>query len=258
MERNSFLIVAKDTLANKNISTTAKLLFAQLCDHRNRRTGQCNPKRRTLGSELGVSVATIKRALGELRTAGFLTSRKGQYTNTYELCTRNPVGSNPTGWQNPAGSNPTGQRGQFDPAEASASLYEPYPLNHKGGESTPLFSSEVAIPATRVGGTGALFPIFWQCFVNAGVALNDRDQTAARRVFERYSLEEQEQIGKWVIQQLQTVWRSPQFTPSPLNALRSEGWKRQAAPRIVPKPVTREDEFVRLLRESRARRGYGA
>jgi hypothetical protein len=77
------------------------------------------------------------------------------------------------------------------------------------------------------------------------VPLNDRDEEQARFAFERYSEAEQEQIGKWVIAQLKGPWRAPEWTPRPLRALLSQGWKRVAAERIVPKPPTRSELFIR-------------
>jgi DNA-binding transcriptional MocR family regulator len=85
MARNAVLIVAKELLANKRLSMTAKLLLAVLQDHRNNRTGQCNPKRQTLAGELGVSMETITRALKELRLAGFIRAKQAQRTNSYEI-----------------------------------------------------------------------------------------------------------------------------------------------------------------------------
>lgn len=129
-------------------------------------------------------------------------------------------------------------------------------MNKEGAEHAHSENGVLQSSPPRASGRGALFPLFWSCFVKAGVALNAKDETAARTLFERYPVEEQERIGKWVVQRLQTVWRSPEFTPSPLNALRSEGWTRQAAERVVPKPPSREEEFSTLLREHWARK-YG-
>jgi hypothetical protein len=85
MVRNSFLIISKEVLTNKSISATAKLLFAQLLDHRNKRTGQCNPRRKTLADEIGVSVDQVDRAAGELQRAGYLTWKRDRRTAFYEL-----------------------------------------------------------------------------------------------------------------------------------------------------------------------------
>jgi hypothetical protein len=138
MERNSFLIVAKATLANKEISTTAKLLLALLIDHRNRKTGQCNPRRVKLAAELGVSLATIRRALSELRAVGFITSKRQQYTNNYEIRddrhSSKVYSSQQKGQNDPFASVSEGskrplQKGQNDP---SLTLYEPYLLEQDG------------------------------------------------------------------------------------------------------------------------------
>src|SRR6058998_1527053 len=117
MEHKAFLIVTKAVLADKRISATAKLLLAVLNDHRNKETDQCNPRRETLAAELGTGTQVVKRALGELRAAGFLTSTKGQRANTYAPCTGNPAGSKSTGRKNPAGSKSTGAPVQNRPAE---------------------------------------------------------------------------------------------------------------------------------------------
>ena len=91
MERNSFLIVAKAILSDKRLSITARLLMAQLLDHRNNRTGQCNPKRKTLAQALGMDTGKDKgsrrmtRALAELRKAGLISSKQGQHGSFYEL-----------------------------------------------------------------------------------------------------------------------------------------------------------------------------
>ena len=118
----AFLIVSKGLLADKTVSTTAKLLFAQLCDHRNRGTGQCNPRRRKLAEELGVSIPTVSRALTELRKVGLIQSTKGRYTNSYEIQSyqiRSAGGG-------PVGSNSIGQSDQIRSAGGPTPLYEPY------------------------------------------------------------------------------------------------------------------------------------
>lgn len=87
----SGLIVAKDLIANKGLSMTARLLFGFLLDHRNKKTGQCNPRRQTLARELGIDNGRdqgrrrISRALAELRAAGFVTSKQGQHANFYDF-----------------------------------------------------------------------------------------------------------------------------------------------------------------------------
>ncbi|WP_176445151.1 helix-turn-helix domain-containing protein [Maliponia aquimaris] len=52
---------------------TAKMLAQVLAlDFANRDTGQCNPSRQTLADHMGVSEATVKRALADLISAGWL------------------------------------------------------------------------------------------------------------------------------------------------------------------------------------------
>lgn len=85
MERNSFLIIAKEVVADKTISATAKLLFAQLCDHRNKRTGQCNPWEGTLAVKIGVSRRTVIRGVKELKRAGLIEPQRTQQGNQYEF-----------------------------------------------------------------------------------------------------------------------------------------------------------------------------
>jgi DNA-binding transcriptional MocR family regulator len=85
MERNSFLIVAKEVLADKRLSATEKLILAQLLDHRNRKTGQCNPKQAKLAAELGMGVATVERGLAALRRVGLITVKRRQTCCHYEI-----------------------------------------------------------------------------------------------------------------------------------------------------------------------------
>jgi DNA-binding transcriptional MocR family regulator len=118
MERNSFLIVAKEMLANKRISATAKLLYAQLLDHRNKRTGQCNPKQTTLALELGISVDTIQRGLSVLRKQGLITIKRGQWGCWYEIqIPQNAVSQT---------ANPRVPKPQNRGSSAPYPLYEPY------------------------------------------------------------------------------------------------------------------------------------
>lgn len=85
MDRRFDLIISKDLLTDKSISVKARLLLAQLLDHRNKKTGQCNPRRKTLAKELGLSMRTLVRALNELRAAQLIRSKQGQHTAFYEI-----------------------------------------------------------------------------------------------------------------------------------------------------------------------------
>jgi DNA-binding transcriptional MocR family regulator len=85
VDQRSVLIVAKEVLADKRISATAKLLLAQLLDHRNKKTGQCNPTHDTLAEELGTNVDKVQRAMAELYRFGFVQAKKGQRGCRYEI-----------------------------------------------------------------------------------------------------------------------------------------------------------------------------
>jgi hypothetical protein len=127
MERNSFLIVAKALLTDKRISATAKLLLAQLEDHRNPETGQCNPSRKKLTKELGLPLHAVKRALIELRKFGFIRSKQARYTNNYEIQVAQIRPPKP-----PGGANKATQVAQLAPPGLAGPLYETYP-----GEERP-------------------------------------------------------------------------------------------------------------------------
>jgi hypothetical protein len=122
MERQAFLIVTKQVLQDKRISVTAKLLLAQLLDHRNKTTGQCNPWERTLAKALGISRHTVMRGLKELHHAGLIQAKRGQNGNRYEF----PKSQNATS-QVANCDFPSSKLRLGDPAHP---LYEPYIKNH--------------------------------------------------------------------------------------------------------------------------------
>jgi hypothetical protein len=133
MERKSFLIVAKELLTDKRISATAKLLLAQLQDHRNKQTGQCNPSRQKLTEELGVPLHTIKRALIELRKFGFIQSKQVRYSNNYEIQVAQCEPPKTRG-----GANSAAYVAQCEPPSTRVSLLtEPYPCEPKNHAVPP-------------------------------------------------------------------------------------------------------------------------
>lgn len=67
------------------ISPAAKLVLIALCDHRNRQTGQCNPKAQTLAAETGLSEVTVWRRLSELRRCGLIRSARGPRSSAYTI-----------------------------------------------------------------------------------------------------------------------------------------------------------------------------
>jgi len=269
------------------LSHTTQTVLSWLLWHRNSKTGQCNPRVETLAKESGCSLATVTRALRQLRISGILRITRGQRGSSYEI-------TDPENWVTVKHRMPRRQMSLFPPEPAAATpdqstappvtdqrdsnsdrseltdqerrfLYELLKLflNYGRGAERPQTTSSSEgqerkpIPAPAPQG-GARFPLFWQCFVNAGVALNARDKAISQRMFAKYSEAEQETIGKWVIQQLATVWRSAEFTPSPMAALRSEGWTRKAAERIVPKPMSRVEREIHEAFEEMRRKGQAA
>lgn len=85
MPQRPFLMIPKDLLADPKMSATAKLLFAQLCDHCNRESGKCNPRRSTLARELGICLRTVGYALRELRKAGWITLKRTRGGSHYQI-----------------------------------------------------------------------------------------------------------------------------------------------------------------------------
>jgi hypothetical protein len=83
--QRTFLMVAREILADQRISGNAKLLLALLLDHRNKRTGQCNPWESSLAEELGISRYAVMRGLKELSLAGWIQTKRGQNGNRYEF-----------------------------------------------------------------------------------------------------------------------------------------------------------------------------
>ena len=128
MERKSFLIVSKEVLADKRLCATAKLLYAQLCDHQNKRTGQCNPRQTKLAEILGIPPRTVERCIATLRREGFIKIIRGQKGCSYEIPTRQTGG-----FETAKVAGGTRQSGGW---EAPASLYEPYLKNLRGVAAT--------------------------------------------------------------------------------------------------------------------------
>jgi DNA-binding transcriptional regulator YhcF (GntR family) len=265
MNQQSFLIISKEILADKRISVTAKLLLAQLIDHRNKNTGQCNPKWQTLAAELDISQRTIARAMQELKQAGWIAWKRTRLSSKYEI----KICQNGTSRH----AKMAGEKCQNGMSGPPVSLYEPdqrtipkeparAPCKLEGikenrkavGALTGALSIRNPEPSSETQYIAAmlpdLFPIFWECFVRAGIPLNGRDESQARRLFAAESRDVQEQIGAWVIRQLQGPWRSPEFTPNPVNALRSRGWERAAAPRSVPRKPSSIERGIQMYYQS--------
>lgn len=59
-------------LKQRGLRPATKLVLVLLADHRNQKTGQCNPSQRTLARECEQDVSTINRHLGVLERRGLI------------------------------------------------------------------------------------------------------------------------------------------------------------------------------------------
>ena len=96
------------------ISVLAKKLLILLDDHRNKQTGQCNPRRKMQAKELADSVEAIKRALTELRTPGLIHTTKRQRGNSYRIEPRSQRREILSGQNRPA-DGPASLLSELDP-----------------------------------------------------------------------------------------------------------------------------------------------
>lgn len=80
-----FVLSPASYVRAKDVSNGAYRLFQCLKTYKNRATGQCNPRRRTLAKVLGVDEATITRRMRELRLAGWVTGHRGLHGWRYDL-----------------------------------------------------------------------------------------------------------------------------------------------------------------------------
>jgi hypothetical protein len=253
------------------LSLGARTVLLGLLSFRNKTSGQCNPNIQTLADRLKTAKRTVERRLQELQRTGILVAKRHLWGNSYVFhlprAVENPR-SRPvenSGFQdasnvsisaNSGGSVSANSGGSVSANSGGSEAPPPYMnrqmLNRQRGKRAPLRKTTEVVGLAQPVENRSLFPLFFKCFVNAGVPLNGRDEADARKVFESYPQEEQERIGKWVIAQLQGPWRSAEFTPTPIRALRSEGWTRVAAERIVRKPPTREERLIEAIERRRA------
>ncbi len=113
-----------------DLSGAARLVLQALNWHRNRKTGQCNPRQSTLAKELGFCRETICRAVVELRRKGRISSHKGQRGCRYELVSRQrPLSGNVTAETHSDVSECHSTLSENVTAETAPSLYEPLEVN---------------------------------------------------------------------------------------------------------------------------------
>jgi hypothetical protein len=96
------------------------------------------------------------------------------------------------------------------------------------------------------------FAIFWKLFEAAGKALNFQDKMAAFSEWCRYDSMTHDAILRWVVAQLKSVWRTERYSQMPTTALKSQGWTREAKPRVIPNPQGRKSDFERRQQEADA------
>jgi hypothetical protein len=123
--------------ATPKLSPAAKTVLVILDDHRNRASGQCNPRVDTLSRETALSRRSVRRGLAELIARRIIQSIRGQRGNTYKLASRSEwqeilrgqIGPMGTGSEGPKWPLPWGQTG---PSGAPVSLLtEPELLNQR-------------------------------------------------------------------------------------------------------------------------------
>lgn len=149
------------------LSSTCKLVLAYLADCRNHKTGQCNPRVKTIARHLAVGEKTVDRALAKLYRCGLVRRHKGQRGNSFDVAPRAGWAKILRGQNDPAETIPAGSkwpcaRGQNDPAEAPVSLYEPLISEPKKRGAAAAFSGVVQetgraqTPAAAATSTAAL------------------------------------------------------------------------------------------------------
>ena len=80
-----FVCIPLELLSRADHGHVARELYEHLLNSRNRKTGQCNPKRATLAGKMGISIPTVSRAVGELVAKGLISSRQKSACNEYEI-----------------------------------------------------------------------------------------------------------------------------------------------------------------------------
>jgi len=110
---------------------------------------------------------------------------------------------------------------------------------------------------TNGNGSQDLFIAYWELFVRAGKALNDRDKEQTLRIWLGFDPQEQEKIIWWTAEQMRDRWSDELHTPLPQNNLQKQGWKRVATPRTVRGPeAASERRVMDILVANMKQRGY--
>lgn len=141
-----------ETLFATDLSGAARLVLQALLWHRNRKTGQCNPRHETLARELGFCRRTICSAVAELRIKNRVSTRKTQRGCLYEMR------ENCTAETDPAVQSVRRTLRENCTAEPPASLYEPLELNVSGKPAAADACSGVVSAAASAPPPAALKP----------------------------------------------------------------------------------------------------
>jgi biotin operon repressor len=142
-----------------DLSATARLVFQALVWHRNRKTGQCNPRLGTLARELGLCKDTIWRAMNELRARGCIMSQKGQRGCVYGFApsasmNQKPRTENQDAEPAPAYGKSVRTRPENQYAEAPASLLNLLELK----KTVPAADADVKLQAVPSSASSAVSP----------------------------------------------------------------------------------------------------
>ncbi len=113
------------------------------------------------------------------------------------------------------------------------------------GASPPSAASKSSQKIVDVAVQDPKFALFWKLFEAAGKALNFQDKIKTYGEWKRYDDPTRDSILRWVAAQMKSAWGSEQYTPMPFNALKSQGWTRVAAERVIPdvKPKSKMDQM---------------
>jgi len=121
-----FVLTSVESVKARSVRNGPYRLYLCLLTYKNRTTGQCNPRRKRLAKDLGVSEPTISRWLRALRSVGWVNCRHTLHGQKYTLL--DPVAPKFGERKNDPSAgiknDPSG-RIKNDPDEAQPSLYEP-------------------------------------------------------------------------------------------------------------------------------------
>lgn len=224
-------------MRNPLIPPHAKLVYVYL-EGRLNEQGICWPSHATAASEIGVSEASVKRAVSWLRDNDLVVvtrKSKGYGTfNIYELPKRLPVHLQPKDHDDLLGPKDQDEvpKGQEDPYQKVTVTYKEEPLEEQPMEEEPL----------------SRFDEFWNVYDK-----KTGKKTAARRyeaALKKRGVTEQlliDAAGEYIDWQ-KSQGKHPEFTKDPATWLNGEHWNDERQTPPSPVPVRRLDPFNDLAR----------